>query len=121
METSRPGADYASEIIRTILITEQTLPAGEKTEIAVLNHWFDSIRDFAETAAIDALAGKREDAKLSEEEVISAYEVAVGQHIQDLLNGLVDKDLVDVSINENGDLLYGITDKGKSALENGEI
>ena len=33
--------------------------------------------------------------------------------MSDLLDGMVDKDLLEVSVNEEGEFLYGLSEKGK--------
>jgi len=49
---------------------------------------------------------------LSMEEIEKCYEEAGLQYTQDLLNGMIDKGVIEALINESGELVYGLTEKG---------
>ena len=113
IENINSGADYANLIINTLMETEQEFPDDEKTESGLLKHQFITISELADKTYSDYVAGKRESYMFSEEEFISTAHKARENYIQELVNGMVDKDLLEVSIDENGDMLYGLSDKGK--------
>ena len=47
------------------------------------------------------------------EEIEKCYEDTGLQYTQDLLNGMIDKGVIEALINEAGEMVYGLTDKGR--------
>lgn len=107
------GADYANIIINSLMEVEQDLSDEEKTESGYLKHHFITISELADQTYSDYITGKRESYMFTEEEFISTAHKARENYIQELLNGMVDKDLIEVSVGPDGDLLYGLSDSGK--------
>ena len=64
----------------------------------------------------DYIIGKRDDYRLSDTESYEQYEKAGLRFTQELVNGMVDRDLLEVSVSPEGDLLYSTTEKGKTAM-----
>jgi len=113
LENINSGADYANIIINSLMEVEQDLSDDEKTESGFLKHHFITISELADQTYSDYITGKRESYMFTEEEFVSTAHKAKENYIQELLNGMVDKDLLEVSIGESGDLLYGLSDSGK--------
>jgi hypothetical protein len=113
LENINSGADYANIIINSLIESEQDFSDDEKTESGLLKHQFITISELADQTYSDYITGKRDSYMFTEEEFISTVYKARENYIQEMLNGMVDKDLLEVSINEEGDLLYGLSDSGK--------
>lgn len=117
LENITSGADYANIIINSLMEVEQDLSDDEKTESGYLKHHFITISELADQTYSDYITGKRESYMFTEEEFVSTAHKARENYIQELLNGMVDKDLLEVSIGESGDLLYGLSDNGKEEAD----
>jgi DNA-binding PadR family transcriptional regulator len=112
LENINSGEDYANIIINSLMEAEQDLSDDEKTESGFLKHQFITISELADQTYSNYIIGKRESYMFTEEEFISTVHKAKENYIQELLNSMVDKDLLEVSVGEDGDLLYGLSDKG---------
>ena len=119
LDNINSGSDYAKLLIDSIIENELTLPEEYRTDSGLIKFWAAQIEEAAEQSFNDYMEGKRETYMLDADEFEKLYDNARNEYVQDVLNGLVDKDMVTVSVNENGELLYGITDKGKQELGNG--
>jgi len=75
--------------------------------------WSELIEENADKSYNDYIIGKRESFLMDEVEITAMFKTAHENYIQKMLNSMVDKDLLEVSISEEGDLLYGLSDKGK--------
>jgi hypothetical protein len=117
IENINSGADYANIIINSLMEVEQDLSDDEKTESGFLKHHFITISELADQTYSDYITGKRESYMFTEEEFVSTAHKAKENYIQELLNSMVDKDLLEVSIGESGDLLYGLSDNGKEEAD----
>jgi hypothetical protein len=114
------GADYANSVIDGILKIETTLPDDQKLPDTLLSLWFEEIKEYADITWTEYLTGKRDDYMFTEDEITEVYNKAGLRYTQELLNGLVDKGMVDVGIDENGEIVYSTTDKGRQALGESE-
>jgi hypothetical protein len=117
LENITSGADYANIIINSLMEVENNLSDDEKTESGYLKHHFITISELADQTYSDYITGKRESYMFTEEEFVSTAHKAKENYIQELLNSMVDKDLLEVSIGESGDLLYGLSDNGKEEAD----
>ena len=61
----------------------------------------------------DYITGKKDNYLLSDEDMADAYERAGLKYTQEVLNGLVDKGVVQAGVGESGEILYSLTEKGK--------
>lgn len=107
------GAEYAQLVIDGILETEKTLPIDEQMPIDLLTHLIQDIEIKADKYWIDYMTGKRETFMFTDVELEEMFNKAGEKFVSDLLDGMVDKDILEVSIDENGEFLYGLTEKGK--------
>ena len=73
--------------------------------------------DSSQDRAYIDLAGKKEDYHLTDEEVTESYKKATIQVTQNTLNGLLDKEMIELQVAENGDMVYSLTENGKAYLE----
>jgi hypothetical protein len=114
------GEDYGNVIINGILEIEEKMPDDQKMPVRLLELWLEEIKAHATNTYFDYVIGKREHYEFDEEEIKAVYDLAGMRYTQELLDGLVDKGMVEVSVGENGDLLYSTTEEGKKAIGNSE-
>ena len=102
------GHDYAKILIDTLRETPDPLMPQE-----LLDYWCENIYDMAVKSYNDYIVGKKDYFELSMEEIEKAYEDAGLKYTQDILNGMLDKDLIKALIDETGEIVYSLTEKGK--------
>jgi hypothetical protein len=118
MDNINSGADYAQSLIDGIIESEKLLPTDEQLPISLLTYWCEEIESYAELTYHYYITGKREHFAFNEDELKELFEKAGMRYTGDILDGLVDKDMVQVSVREDGEMVYSSTDKGKQALKN---
>jgi hypothetical protein len=102
------GQEYAKILVKTLRDSvEQDFPAE------LLIYWCQEVSEMAINSYNQYITGKLDTYLLSQEEVTDAYERAGLRYSQFILNGLVDKDLVQVGVGPDGEILYSLTEKGK--------
>ena len=111
------GSDYAQTVIDAILETERTLPVDQQMPLDLLTHLTKLIETEADKHYAEYIIGKRETFLFSDVELNDLFNKAGELYVGDMIDGLVDKDMLEVSIDENGEMLYGITEKGRKATE----
>jgi len=113
LENINSGNDYAQILIDAILKTEREIPENEQMPIELLTLWVEGIQEAAEKSYLDYVTGERETFLLSDIEMKDLFEKAGEKYVVGLLNIMVDNDVLETYIDEEGDMLYGLTDKGK--------
>ncbi len=111
------GSDYAQLVIENILETERTLPVDQQMPIDLLTHLTKLVETEADKYYAEYIIGKRETFLFSDVELIDLFDKAGELYVSDILNGLVDKDMLEVSVDENGEFLYGLSELGKQVTE----
>jgi len=111
------GSDYAQLVIENILETERTLPVDQQMPIDLLTHLTKLVETEADKYYAEYIIGKRETFIFSDVELIDLFNKAGELYVGDILDGLVDKDMLEVSVDENGEFLYGLTELGKQVNE----
>lgn len=112
------GNDYAQLLIDSILKTEREIPENEQMPIDLLTIWIEGIQEAAEQSYLDYVTGKRETFLLSDVEMKDLFEEAGRKYVIGLIDNMVDKDILETYVDEEGDILYGLTDKGKQMTIN---
>jgi DNA-binding PadR family transcriptional regulator len=107
------GAEYAQLLINSIKTAESELSLNEQMDPMLLECWIELIEEKADKSYNDYIIGKRETFLMDENEISEMFKTAHENYVQKMLNSMVDKDLLEVSIGEEGDLLYGLSDKGR--------
>ena len=106
-------AEHYASTIRNIIIEEATCvsdePALPETLVA---YWAENMYNACYKAYNDYIIGKRDDYRLTDTESYEQYDKAGLQFTQELVDGMVDRDLLEVSVGQGGDLLYSTTKKG---------
>ena len=108
LDNINSGEDYAKILIDTL----REAPSDEMP-LDLLNYWCKNVYGAAIKSYNDYILGNRETFMLHIEEIEKCYEDAGLQYTQDLLNGMVDKGVIEALINESGEIVYGLTEKGK--------
>ena len=112
------GNDYAQLLIDTMLKAEREIPENEQMPIDLLTIWVEGIQEAAEQSYLDYVTGKRETFLLSDVEMKELFEEAGRKYVISLIDNMVDNDVLETYIDEEGDILYGLTDKGKQMAIN---
>lgn len=113
LEIINSGDDYADVLINKIRNIEASLPENQQQPIELMKHWEDIIREMANDNYTNYIIGKREHYLFDEEEMLTTFRKASELYVNDLLGGLVDKGLVEAGIDENGDVVFSLSDNGK--------
>jgi len=111
------GADYAQIVINTIIETEKTLPVDQQMPLDLLTYLTELIEKYADKHYIAYVIGKRETFMFSDVELNDLFNKAGELYVGDMIDNLVDKDMLEVSIDENGEMLYGLSELGKQVTE----
>lgn len=116
-ENIHSGQDYARLVIDTMTEAELTLPEDERMDDRLLKYLFEEIEAFAPETWYLYLTGKRDTFMFDDKEFKKLFENAGLKYASDILNGLVDKEMVQVGVREDGELVYSMTDKGRDYIE----
>ena len=118
MDPIKMAEEYSSNMIKTLIQADTDAPEDVKLPVEVLNHWVEGIRSYAYVTVEEYLKGNRGGYEFTEEEVLDLWRQASDSYTQLVLNGLVDKGLVQVSVSDDGYLLYGLTEDGQEYVKN---
>ena len=113
IENINSGADYAQIVIDTILETEKEIPKDQQMPADLLKHLFEIITTRADKYYHEYIIGKRDTFIFSDVDMIDMFNKAGECYVSEMLDGLVDKDMLEVSVDETGEFLYGLSEKGK--------
>lgn len=120
LDNINSGADYAQLVIDTILDAEKTIPVENQMPIALLTYLTQFIEVKADKHWVDYVTGKRETFLFSDTEMEEMFNKAGEKYVSDMLDEMVDKEVLEVSVDDKGEFLYGLTEKGKNALNEEE-
>lgn len=65
----------------------------------------------------DYITGKTDDYRLTEEDLEKLWEEAISLMINEALGRLMDKGLLEATLNEEGNVMYGLSNEGKKVSE----
>jgi len=118
MENDFKDAEHYASTIRNIIIEEATNPNVDEPAMpeTLVAYWADNMYNACYKAYNDYIMGKRDDYRLSDMESYEQFEKAGLQYTQEMVDNMVDKDLLEVSVGPGGDLLYSATKRGRSAI-----
>ena len=92
--------------------TEEYSPT-EGHDPEYLKFLFNKIKQECEQTYLDYLTGLRSNYLFSEDEFDKLLQDSTVEYIQSILDGLIDKDLTQVLVKQDGAIGYGLTEKGK--------
>ena len=116
MDNINSGNDYARLLIDEILKDEEA--SYNKMPILLLSFWIDEIKTLADETWRQYIIGKRELYIFTPDEFDQTFNRAGSKYTGELLDGLVDKGMVEVRVGETGDLLYKLTEEGTKIRNN---
>jgi hypothetical protein len=111
------GRDYANILIKTILENESAIPKSEQMPNELIDILSEEIYEFADQTWNEYIIGKRDVFMFTDIEMNILIDKAGEKYTSELLDGMVDKDLLEVSIDAEGEFLYGLTKKGKDITD----
>ncbi len=111
------GEEYAKVVIKTITDEENQLPVDERMPEGILNYLKEYIEVKADKYYTEYILGKRETFLFSDVEMMEMFNKAGEAYVGDMLDNLVDKDMLQVSIDESGELVYSLSEAGKKVTE----
>jgi hypothetical protein len=121
MEHEFRDAEHYASTIRDIILTTEPENGEEPLPENLVKYWADNLYNACLKAYHDYLIGKRDDFRLTDEESYAEYDKAGIQFTQELVDSMVDKDLLQVSISPEGEFLYSTTAKGQKAAKKYEL
>jgi hypothetical protein len=107
------GEEYADILISTI----SEIPPLNVSEAEILEYWFVEIRKLCIEKYYSYIIGNEETFILDDVELDNAYRLAVEKMVGDSLQDLSEKGLLNISIDDNGEILYGLNEEGKKEAE----
>jgi hypothetical protein len=110
--------EYSHFLIKTILEGEKTIPEDQQMPINLLTYLTENIEEYVETKWNEYLTGKQETFMLGEGEMEMLFNKAGELYTQDVINDMVDKNMLETYIGEDGDILYGLSETGKLIAKN---
>jgi len=101
------GEDYARLLTSSIKEADGPLPDE------LVEYWCENVWEMAVNSYNNYISGKKDDYLLLDEDITEAYERAGIRYTQEILNGMVDKGIVQANVGEGGEILYSLTEEGK--------
>jgi hypothetical protein len=111
------GRDYANILIETIIENEKSIPKHQQMPKELIDILSEEIYEFADQTWNEYIVGKRDVFMFNDVEMNDLIDKAGEKYTSELLDGMVDKDLLEVSIDAEGEFLYGLTKKGKDITD----
>jgi hypothetical protein len=113
IENIQSGDEYVKILIEHIIETEKEIPVDEQMPVGLLAYWMDIIKQEANKSWNEYIAGKRDTYMFDVEEMEDMFNKAGEMYTSDILDGMHEKGLLKVSIGEDGDFLYSLSEEGK--------
>ena len=117
LENINSGAEYAQIVISTILETESEVPEKNQMPIIMLTFLAEEVNKKADINYKEYIIGNRETFLFNDIEMDKMFNDVGERYVSGLLDGMVDKDLLEVSIDDKGQFLYGLSENGKKAAD----
>ena len=117
LENINSGAEYAQIVISTILETESEVPEKHQMPIKMLTFLAEEVNKKADINYKEYIIGNRETFLFNDIEMDKMFNDVGERYVSGLLDGMVDKDLLEVSIDDKGQFLYGLSENGKKAAD----
>ena len=118
IENIKSAEDYANVVIETILEAEQEVPVEEQMSSTLITIQMKNICELADTTWAEYIKGDRETFLFSDEEFIDLTKKSFEEYVQSMLNKMSDDGFIQAGIDNNGDIVYNITEEGKKIVTN---
>jgi len=112
LDDIQSGDDYAKILIEDMERVQESI-GGSGLNSTIFENWCKKVEVLCKKSYRDYEKGRKESFKLSDEEMSNAYEEAVNDYTDTLLEGLIDKGLVEMAVSDTGEIVYGLSDKGR--------
>jgi hypothetical protein len=116
MDNINSGADYANIIINSMIEGEGQLPKDEQMPSLLFTYLCQEITNKADETWTEYITGKRETYLMNDVEMKDLFDNAGMRYVSELIDGMVDKDVLQTYVDDNGDILYGLTENGKKMM-----
>lgn len=117
IEKTNSGSDYAKIIIDGIMEMENSFPLHERMNPTLLQYWVEEIKTRADEKYNTYIMGECEDFMFGLDEVKILFEKASYKYIDETITGLLEKDLLSMGIDNQGNIVYSLSDKGRGLSE----
>lgn len=116
------GGDYALLLINTLLESQNEVNEEHKLDSSMLKNLSKRIHEYANFSWEEYIKGNRESYLFVEDEMEMIFDIAIRDTTDELLEGLIEKDMVAISaVNKNGELLYSLTEKGEEYAKQNKL
>lgn len=106
------GDDYANLLIRDMeLFMSEGMPAD------MISYWSKEVRQFCNIKYLKYIEGDEESFMLTDKEMETTYKTAIEKLIGDTLGDLVDKGMVKMSVDSEGEVRYQATERGLNQIK----
>lgn len=117
LENILSGDDYANAIIDSVLESDLELPEDERMDPDFTEVWSKIVRKEANRKWSEYIVGKSESYVFDDVEFTETFKKATEEIVSETLSGLVEKNLVQLNVGDDGDILYSLTEEGKKEAE----
>lgn len=111
------GDEYAKIIVESLIETELSLPQEDRMSPDLFSSWIKNITKDCNNKWLDYITGKIETYLLTDDDITEAYQKASKELLSETLSGLFEKEMIKISVGENGEILYSLTEKGKEEAQ----
>lgn len=109
--------DYFLEMRKAIDDADSELPKEKKMEASFKIMFENKLEENVKRAWQEAENIERESYKLSDDELEKVWDDSIIEYTSDLLKNMLEMGLIKMSIREDGEVVYSISDEGKLLLE----
>ena len=111
------GKEYAKALVNGIVQAELETSSESRIPDELLGYFFKNIEDLCDQKYYNYIVGAIESYILTDTELEEAFNSASQSYVEVILDGLVDKNMLEISIGEGGDILYGLTPQGEQVVK----
>lgn len=104
---------YLNTLLKNIKQFEKEQSTQNKIPSKLLIYWCREIKELVNETWLTYLNGRRADYKPTNLEIRQAFKKAGRTYLNYLIDDLMDKDCLVASISKKGQIVYGLTKKGK--------
>lgn len=113
LENITSGDDYANVLISSVEESDLELPIDQRMDPELFTIWKKIVYKESNSKWQDYITGEVESYLFSDEEFAETFQKATQQLVSETLAGLFDKELVEMSVGNDGEILYSLTEQGK--------
>jgi hypothetical protein len=117
LENITSGDDYAKILIESVVESEIDIPTSERMDPDLFIIWKKIIYKESNSKWQDYIIGKNDSYLFSDIEFTETFQKAAQELVSNTLSGLFDKEMVKMSVGDDGEILYSLTEEGKKQAE----